>query len=178
MLPPTLFLILAYGNPLRGDDGVGWTVGERLAAILPEDVAEVIVQHQLTPELAEPISRATQMIFIDAAEGDEPGGIRWTEITTGLLAPQPFTHQVDPASLLAAAQEIYGHAPSAHLLTITGANFGYGEGLSPAVAQATNEAVAEISQYIERSRLAITSGQAVTESPNLIISQSHRQSRD
>ena len=154
MPPSTLFLILAYGNPLRGDDGVGWAVGERLAAILPEDVAEVIVQHQLTPELAEPISRATQVIFIDAAQGDEPGGIRWTEIATGVLAPQPFTHQVDPASLLAAAQELYGHAPSAHLLTITGANFGYGEGLSPAVERAAEEAVAEISLHIERKRLA------------------------
>lgn len=147
---PIHLLILAYGNPLRGDDGVGWVVGERLAALLAEDAAEMIVQHQLTPELAEPISRAAQVIFVDAAEGNEPGGIRWTAIGIGALAPQPFTHQVDPASLLAAAQELYGHAPCAHLLTITGADFGYGEGLSPVVERAAGEAVIKIAQFIER----------------------------
>jgi len=170
MPPPTLLLILAYGNPLRGDDGVGWAVGERLAAFLPEEVAEVLVQHQLTPELAEPISRAAQVIFVDAAEGGSPGTLCWTALYPESSPAQAFTHQVDPTSLLAAAQELYGHAPTAHLLTVTGADFGYGEGLSPAVAQATDEAVAKISQHIERSRLASRNGQAFTESPNHIIS--------
>lgn len=147
MPPPTPLLILAYGNPLRGDDGVGWAVGGKLAAILPEEAAEVIVQHQLTPELAEPISRAAQVIFVDAAEGDEPGAIGWAEVQPG-ASSHAFTHQVEPASLLAAAQELYGRAPvAAHLLTITGGDFGYSEGLSPAVERAVEEAVTKIIQH-------------------------------
>ena len=128
-------LVLAYGNPLRRDDGVGWVIGERLAELLPEEAVDVRVLHQLTPELAEPISRAERVIFVDAAEparrmnsasdtenplkrvvapddsDDEPGAIHWTEIQPSSFTAQPFTHQVDPASLLAAAQELFGYAP-------------------------------------------------------------------
>ncbi len=160
------FLVLAYGNPLRRDDGVGWVIGDRLAEILAEDVADVRVLHQLTPELAEPISRAEWVVFVDAAEtcqvsenlaglatttADLPGAISWSEIQPGRFTAQPFTHQVDPASLLAAAQELFGHAPPAHLLTVTGTDFGYGEGLSPAVENAVVEAVGQIAQIVESS---------------------------
>lgn len=182
-------LILAYGNPLRRDDGVGWVIGERLAEMLREDVADVRVLHQLTPELAEPISRAGAVIFIDAAEPaarrmnsasatanpwkrvddaddsvrfnvlpvagvgfnqcpDEPGAIRWSAIQPGAFTAQPFTHQTDSAGLLAAAWELFGHAPPARLLTVTGADFGFGEGLSPAVENAAAEAVGQIAQIV------------------------------
>lgn len=144
----TPLLLLAYGNPLRGDDGVGWVVGERLTETLAEDLARVLVCHQLTPELAEPISRAERVIFVDAAEGEKPGAIHWVEMQPGAFTAQPFTHQIDPTSLLAAAQELFGHAPTAYLLTITGANFGFGEGLSPAVEQAAEEAVGQIRQIV------------------------------
>ena len=182
-------LLLCYGNPLRRDDGVGWVIGERLAEMLREDVADVRVLHQLTPELAEPISRAGAVIFIDAAEPagrrmnsafatanplkrvddadtsvcfnalpgagvgfnrcpDEPGAIRWSAIQPGAFTAQPFTHQMDPAGLLAAAWELFGHAPPARLLTVTGADFGFGEGLSPAVENAAVEAVEQIAQIV------------------------------
>ena len=29
-------LVIGYGNPLRGDDGVGWRVAEAAAAVLPD----------------------------------------------------------------------------------------------------------------------------------------------
>ena len=57
-------LVLAYGNPLRRDDGVGWVIGERLAELLPEEAVDVRVLHQLTPELAEPISRASRAFWL------------------------------------------------------------------------------------------------------------------
>lgn len=166
-------LLLCYGNPLRRDDGVGWVIGERLAETLPEAVADVRVLHQLTPELAEPISRAGAVIFIDAAESNvapvgfnplplsdagfnrRAGTIDWRTLEPGNFTAQPFTHQVEPASLLAAAKELFGHAPPAHLLTVTGGDFGYGEGLSPEVAHAVEEVIGQINQFIERRRLEI-----------------------
>ena len=40
-------LIICFGNPLRGDDAVGWRVAERLPAA---DVgARVVACHALTP---------------------------------------------------------------------------------------------------------------------------------
>jgi hydrogenase maturation protease len=48
-------LIIGYGNPLREDDGVGWQVADQLLKN-SEGSIKVLTAHQLTPELAEPIS--------------------------------------------------------------------------------------------------------------------------
>ena len=77
------------GNPLRGDDGVGWRVAEAVAAALPDAVADVLTVHQLTPELAEPISRAERVIFIDAAAEGKPGAVRCFAVEGAGGAPAP-----------------------------------------------------------------------------------------
>ena len=50
-------LILGYGNPLRSDDGLGWQVAVQLFRTNTSPEVLVLPCHQLTPELAEPISR-------------------------------------------------------------------------------------------------------------------------
>jgi hydrogenase maturation protease len=77
-------LIVGYGNPLRGDDGLGWHAAEALRAALPE--AEILAVHQLTPELAEDASRAELVIFLDAAETGAPGEWRCREIVAVKVA--------------------------------------------------------------------------------------------
>jgi hydrogenase maturation protease len=145
--PPPLHptLILAYGNPLRGDDGAGWEAAALLERQLGEEV-EILTRHQLTPELAEVISRAKGVIFIDAACEGMPGAVHCREVPVVPFAAQPFTHHVAPADLLAAAQELFGHAPQAYLITINGSDFGFHERLTPAVEAALPEVVA----YVER----------------------------
>ena len=69
-------LILGCGNPLRGDDGVGWHAAERLLKRSAELDATIKSCHQLTPELAEPVSKAERVIFIDARIGQTPGSPR------------------------------------------------------------------------------------------------------
>ena len=119
-------LIIGYGNPLRGDDGVGYMAAERL---------DGLARHQLTPELMEPISQAASVIFIDAKIGGQPGAIE--ERT---LQPAPsgnaFTHHATPEALLAGARQLYGRCPPATLVTITGSDFELGHALSPPVRQA------------------------------------------
>jgi Ni,Fe-hydrogenase maturation factor len=65
--------------------------------------------------------------------------------------PSNFAHHLDPASLLAAAMELYGSAPSARLLTIVGGTFEFGERLSPAVSQRLPEFFAEAHALVESS---------------------------
>ena len=55
------FLIIGYGNTLRGDDGAGRRVVEALADTLPPGAA--VSLHQLTPEWAETISHVDHVIF-------------------------------------------------------------------------------------------------------------------
>jgi Ni,Fe-hydrogenase maturation factor len=63
---------------------------------------QVIACHQLTPELVDPVSRAELVVFIDAAETGRPGEIHIAEVQPEVDSGA-FTHNVSPASLLAAA---------------------------------------------------------------------------
>ena len=68
-------LIIGYGNPLRGDDGLGWQVASELAKCV-DALISVVAVHQLTPELAEPVSDADLVIFVDSSCDGEPGSWR------------------------------------------------------------------------------------------------------
>ena len=131
-------LMIGYGNPLRCDDGIG----PYLAATLG-DGWQILTSIQLTPELAEPISRAKQVVFLDAAHGDTPGEVvcRWVE---PLPANGAFSHTVTPASLLASAQTLYGAAPVAVLVTVTGASFGFSTELSPEILAQMPQIIAQV----------------------------------
>jgi hydrogenase maturation protease len=129
-------LVIGYGNPLRGDDGFGYRAAERIAG--------AIAVHQLTPELMDPIGRVDRVVFLDASAEGVPG-----EIRRRTLEPAPagaaFTHHAAPESLVAGAMALYGRAPAAEIITASGQEFGFSEGLSPAVSAALEAIVAELS---------------------------------
>jgi len=122
------FLVIGYGNTLRSDDGVGAKVAAAVAGLaLPRVVA--IVRHQLTPELAEPVSTARAVVFVDAAADAS------TEVQLRQIEPadgaQLMAHAADPRTLLAFARQLFGRCPPAWWLTIPVENLGFGEELSP-----------------------------------------------
>jgi len=119
-------LIIGYGNPLRGDDAVGYLAAQRL---------DGFALHQLTPELMEPISRAAAVIFIDAKTGGKPGAIEERTLNP-LTASAAFTHHVTPKAPLAGARKLYGRCPPATLITISGSDFEIGRPLSAPVRRA------------------------------------------
>ena len=125
-------LIIGYGNPLRSDDGIGWRVAGEIARQLPNSEFEVVQCHQLMPELAEKISRAELVIFVDAVHGERPGHWACQEIVPE-IAKGTFSHSVSPARLLALARELYGSAPRACLFTMCGESFDHGDRLSKLV---------------------------------------------
>jgi hydrogenase maturation protease len=116
-------LIIGYGSPLRCDDRLGPYLAETLAEAWQHTT--VINSIQLTPELAEPISRAKQVVFIDASLGDMPGTICCKNVVAE-PANGAFTHNVTPSSLLAAAETLYGAAPRAILISISAGTLEYG----------------------------------------------------
>jgi hydrogenase maturation protease len=141
-------LIIGCGSLVRMDDGVGQAV----AAALSERIAgaESIRCTQLTPELAEPISRADAVIFIDASAEGVPGSVRFAALEPE-MGGGAFTHHVTPASLLGAAASLYGHAPPAWLITVAGWSFDYGAALSPKMN-------AFFTALVDRAQLWIESG--------------------
>jgi hydrogenase maturation protease len=141
-------LVLGYGNPLRGDDGVGWQAAILVARELEETV-EVLARHQLTPELAETLSQMDRVIFIDAACEGTPGEVCCRQLACQWGGGQSFTHHVAPADLLATAQALYGHAPEGYLVTVNGASFGYTEALSPVVSAALPQVLAQVKEIVQ-----------------------------
>jgi hydrogenase maturation protease len=63
--PATPALIIAYGNPLRNDDGLAWSVADALERKLGPASVEIVRLQQLAPELAEKVCRFQTIIFID-----------------------------------------------------------------------------------------------------------------
>lgn len=131
-------LVIAYGNPLRQDDGIGWAVAEALAHRHPAVDLETV--HQLVPELAEPLSRASFAVFVDARRGGLPGEVQRRVVRP---AADAWTsgHFLDPEQLLGLCQRCYGRAPEAVLVSVAGARFGFGADLSPDVVRSIPRAV-------------------------------------
>ncbi len=133
-------LIIAYGNPLRSDDGVGWRAAEAMESRFSGESVEIVRLHQLGPELAESASRSECVIFVDAATGPgSPGEVQVKKLSPGSAesAEMPrFCHALSPAHVLSLAAQLYGARPRAFSTTVVGENFNHGESLSPAVQAA------------------------------------------
>lgn len=141
-------LIIGYGNPVCGDDGVAWHIVQALSPSLPEGVVHAI--HQLTPEWAEAVSRAEHVIFIDAAVEGAAGEVRRIPISPA--SKRHGSHEMTPDGLLGMALALYGDCPPAHLVTVTGGSFALSESLSERVAAAVPEAVRIIFETIDKEK--------------------------
>ena len=141
---PAGILVIGYGNTLRRDDGVGPRVAEAVAA-LDQPGLRTLVCPLLTPELAEPVSQARVVIFVDAAV-DAP-----REVQLRTLAPadssQVMAHAASPATLLALARDVFGHAPEAWLITVPVEDLGIGEEFSPLAQGGFETAVTLVRQW-------------------------------
>ncbi|MEZ4615320.1 MAG: hypothetical protein R2867_07380 [Caldilineaceae bacterium] len=137
-------LLIAYGNPLRRDDGAGLALGAQLATAWQAVGIAVrhLALHQLTPEVALEVSAPDlySVLFVDTTAEPLP------DLQLVPLAPatadNALGHHLTPATLLLYAQHLYGHCPPAWLLTIPGVDFGFGEGLSATTTEQLTTAAA------------------------------------
>jgi hydrogenase maturation protease len=125
-------LIVGYGNCMKSDDGLGWQVAVQLFRSNTCPDVEVLPCHQLTPELAEPVSRAETVIFIDCSRVGTPGEVQCQEIRCQ-SEPGAFTHDLSPLGLLDLASQLFGCCPRAFIVSLCGQSFQVGETMSPAV---------------------------------------------
>jgi hydrogenase maturation protease len=140
---PDSVLVVAWGNPLREDDAVAWHVLEGLRSLQPRPSLPPLKlrhAHQLAPEMAECVSQARGVVFIDARRDGQPGEVRCEEITPA-AGSNPLAHSLSPQALLLFAEQLYGRAPQAVVLSIAGERFGMGEELSPVVRRALPRAI-------------------------------------
>jgi hydrogenase maturation protease len=157
-------LVIGYGNPLRKDDGLGWRVAEALTTSNSDPEVEILACQQLNLELAEPISRAGLVIFVDAEEAaapdpgrstatHAPGTIVERELTSECQSPRCFSHDLTPSTLLACAGELFGSTPKAKMFSVVGSDFGMGEELSPLVATRMPELLGRVKECLRAPAL-------------------------
>lgn len=162
---PDAVLVIAWGNPLREDDGVAWHVLEGLRRLQPRPSLPLLRlrhAHQLTPELAEPVSHAAGVVFVDARRDGAPGQVL-CEAVSSSAGQNPLAHSLSPQALLLYAEGLYGRAPQAVVVGICGERFGMGEGLSPAVQRAIPRAIRTVVRqakaWMPQAALAATAPQ-------------------
>lgn len=144
-------LVIGYGNTLRRDDGVG-----QIVALEVQKWGCIGVRshslHQLTPEWAEPLASVDEVIFVDAYPisdvSPEKTLVQVISLQSGDADGVPFGHHCDPRSLLALAQTLYGHSPTAWLITIPAVDFEFGETLSPIAQQGVTDALIHIRRLL------------------------------
>jgi hydrogenase maturation protease len=134
-------LVIGYGNTLRGDDGVGPRVAEAVGSLNIPGV-HVLICQQLSPEHAEPISRARAVVFVDAAV-DALDAVRLRKLEPRDKS-QLMAHAADPRTMLALARDVFGHSPEAWWLTIRAVKLDFGEDLSPETRRGFKRALQEI----------------------------------
>lgn len=140
------FLIIGYGSSLRGDDGIGQQVAERVERWEKPNVRSRPV-HQLTPELAEELTHFDGVIFVDArldGEAVEVSAVEPGESETAVN----LGHAINPRSLLSLAKSLYGNLPPAWLVAVPGENFEMCDRLSPTGEKGVEEALKQIERLI------------------------------
>ena len=132
MSGPAPVLVLAVGNPSRGDDALGPELAARIEAVQLPGV-EVISEFQLQVENALDLDGRELVIFVDAGMGT-PEPFEWRPVQP---APEFLhtSHAISPEAVLATYLRVRNAPPPpARVLCIRGESFELGESLTPAAA--------------------------------------------
>ncbi|HEY2472052.1 MAG TPA: hydrogenase maturation protease [Terracidiphilus sp.] len=145
-------LILACGNTLREDDGVGPFLANWAQERWREDPrVRVLCDHQWTPEMVEDVASAESVVFIDCATDCAPGLVRSIAVEPAADTTKLGTHHLDAAQLLALSKQLYGRMPrSSLLLTIGAGSLELREGFSEMVEKALPEAQHMLEDLLQR----------------------------
>jgi len=134
-------LVIGYGNPGRGDDGIG----PRLVELLEERPwpgaggVDLVAAFQLAPEHAADVAAHAWVVFADAAvDGPAPFDVRPVTASAGAAFT---THVTEPGAVMALAVAGFGSRAAAWLLSVRGDRFGADGALSRRAAANLEAAV-------------------------------------
>jgi len=150
-------LLLACGNTLRGDDGIGpWLADWARERFEGEPSLHVIRRQQWTPELAADIAEAETVLFLDCSTASEPGSVNLVEVEPARRTEGVGTHQVSAAELLGMARELYDSLPRRALLLTIGAG---STELSEEFSQAVLDAIPLACERLEQALTKMFAGE-------------------
>jgi hydrogenase maturation protease len=146
--PQVSVLILACGNTLRSDDGVGpWLADWAAQQFAAQPEIRVISRQQWTPDLAEDIAQTKSVLFLDCSVESAPGSIQLRPVEPATPRQGLATHHQGAPELLALARDLYDSSPQhAQLMTIGASSTELGEEFSEPVLTALPQACALLEQ--------------------------------
>jgi hydrogenase maturation protease len=145
-------LILACGNTLRGDDGIGPWLAEWAEERFGDNAeVRVVASQQWTLELVDEVARAASVLFIDCSADSEPGAVTVVPVEPAADSQGLATHHLGASELMAVARDLYGSLPrAAVLLTVGAGSLELGEEFSSQVKAALPGACELLAQTVLR----------------------------
>lgn len=149
--PP--LLLIAVGNPSRGDDALGPALLARLETdgLDRDGDLELLTDFQLQVEHALDLVERQAVLFVDAALPGTTAGVALTRVSPD-PTPPGSSHALHPAAVLGVAQRLRHRVPPAWLIAIEGEHFGLGEGLSAVASERLERATALARDWIRARR--------------------------
>lgn len=149
----SVLLILAIGNPSRGDDALGPLFLERLAAQQEQsgdwNDIELLTDFQLQIEHAVDLENRELVLFVDASVSCPPP-FQFTRLQPARDTSYT-SHALTPAAVLHVYEQINSMpAPPAFLLAIRGEHFELGESLGMAAAENLRAALKYVGQLLKQ----------------------------
>ena len=147
-------VVVAVGNPSRGDDAIGPELCARLEKWLAREGlsqrVELIEDFQLNIEHALDLVGRKQALFIDAGE-NTPAPYIYEPIFPAAI-PSHSTHALPPQAVLQVFRQTEGREPPpSFVLCVRGECFELGEGLSPEALGRVNEAMSLLERLIRQA---------------------------
>lgn len=140
-------LVFGYGNPGRGDDGLGPAFGDAVEA-MGFDHIECLNDMQLQVEHVMDMKNRDVVLFVDAdISCDAPFALTRLE---SMQDDSYSSHAMTPHALLFAYQKVYNQpAPPTFLLRIRGSSFELGDNLTPAAEQHFDRALEKMKPLLQ-----------------------------
>jgi len=159
--PVAPLLVLAVGNPSRGDDALGPALLESLQAqgVDAGGDVELLTDFQLQVEHALDLQGRRAVLFVDAARPrglPASGGVALHPLTAAEALPA-LSHALTPAAVLRVAARLGTQPPPAWQLAIEGEAFGLGEAISAPALMRLVQALAAAQGWIAARREEIKS---------------------
>ncbi|NOQ37239.1 MAG: hydrogenase maturation protease [Methylococcaceae bacterium] len=152
MLKP--ILILAYGNPSRGDDALAPLLLEQIEtfpAELTENI-ECLTDFQLQIEHALDLKQRELVLFVDASVANQQA-VELTQINA-INDNSYTTHAMSPQAVMQVYENIEKTSPPpCFLMSLQGLHFELGEGLSREATQSLNQAIIKIKLLLAKPTL-------------------------
>ena len=148
-------LVIACGNPLRGDDAVGPRAADIVKSWDAPGV-KVLVVHQLVPELIGEMKQVERVLFIDAGTNAGEGAFQ-SRIVEPKKSSRLLGHHETPANLLAMLRDLEGRVPQAWLVTISAVSFHHGAEVTEEARNRLQRALAWIGAFLGTERSCMKS---------------------